>query len=568
MSWRRWHDWVVATLLGASALFLVVSAQRSQGIVRDEVVYMNHGTQYARWWLDGDASQKSITEHFGGKSKTENNREHPPLMKTLFGFSEMLFHDQLGVAESVTASRLPNAVFNALLVMMVFLFVRSVWGRAEGVVAALLVLFLPRAFFHAGIAAFDAPIVTTWFATVYAYHRASASVWNRWVPVVGVCFGLALATKHNAILLPVALGVHAGFAQVRHLVREDWSAGVWRPLRRAFVAGRPLVFASMVVLGPLVLIALWPWLWFDTFAHVNDWIGFHLHHVHYNFEYLGDNWNAPRFPWHVAIVTTLLTVPVATLAAGVFGAGTLFRRAVTGVAADAARAPALLLFLSAGVSMGPFLLGTTPIFGAEKHWAPAIVTICIFAGVGVVAAARLAIDRLVSTGLLAAARRASATGAATFAIASWVVFAAAVETVDAHPYALSHYNALAGGAPGGADLGMNRQFWGYSARGVLPYLNEHTSGEVKVYTHDASPAWGKYKELGLVRPGVNDSGSEYRGGIAKSDYAIVVHELHFNRHDYLIWDAYGTVQPVFVLTTDGVPIVSVYENPKRAKVPK
>ena len=217
--------------------------------------------------------------------------------------------------------------------------------------------------------------------------------------------------------------------------------------------------------------------------------------------------------------------------------------------------------------MGPFLLGTTPIFGAEKHWAPAIVTICIFAGIGVVAAAQLAIDRLVTTGLLDAARRASATGAATFAIASCAVFAAAVETLDAHPYALSHYNALAGGAPGGADLGMNRQFWGYAARGVLPYLNENTAGTVKVYTHDASPAWGKYKELGLVRPGVNDSGSEYSGGVAKSDYAIVVHELHFNRHDYLIWSAYGTVQPVFVLTTDGVPIVSVYARPKRANGP-
>jgi len=40
----------------------------------------------------------------------------------------------------------------------------------------------------------------------------------------------------------------------------------------------------------------------------------------------------------------------------------------------------------------------------------------------------------------------------------------------------------------------------------------------------------------------------------------VIHERHFNRHDYLIWRSYGTVQPVFVLRTAGVPIVSVYRR--------
>ena len=56
-----------------------------------------------------------------------------------------------------------------------------------------------------------------------------------------------------------------------------------------------------------------------------DWLTFHLKHVHYNFEYLGANWNAPRFPWHVALVTTLFTVPVATLAAAALGTGRLAR---------------------------------------------------------------------------------------------------------------------------------------------------------------------------------------------------------------------------------------------------
>jgi hypothetical protein len=137
------------------------------------------------------------------------------------------------------------------------------------------------------------------------------------------------------------------------------------------------------------------------------------------------------------------------------------------------------------------------------------------------------------------------------------VLACGTETVAAQPYALTWYNALAGEAPGGADLGMNRQFWGVSARGVLPFLSYQFP--TKTYWHDASPAAGWYQRLGMIR-GFPHSGQE-EAGIEASNLAIVVHEKHFNRHDYLIWKSYDTVRPVLVLRTEGVPIVSVYKRP-------
>jgi hypothetical protein len=145
-----------------------------------------------------------------------------------------------------------------------------------------------------------------------------------------------------------------------------------------------------------------------------------------------------------------------------------------------------------------------------------------------------------------------------------VVIAGLAELGVAEPYALTWYNALAGGAPGGADLGMNRQFWGVAARGVLPELAAEAapSGPTYIYTHDAAPAWGLYRRRGLVPDTLLDAGWE-QAGIDRSQLAIVIHERHFNRHDYLIWRAYGTVQPSFVLRSDGVPIVSVYRRPAR-----
>lgn len=620
---RRILRLAVATLLVAATSAWVLSAQREVGVARDETVYMHHGSRYADWWIrlargqDDMTTASVITSHFGGRGATDGNREHPPLMKTLFGLSERLFHQKLGVLDRISAYRLPSAIANGVLVGLIFLFAGALWGQAAGLLAALFMLLLPRAFFHAGLATFDGAVVTVWVTVLLAYWHALSS--RRGWLWLGVAYGLALATKHNAWFLPAVIAPHylwvslvrgralpaasaaedgsepaaasaagaADPASVRARLRT-WTRWIWR----GALATRPLVLVSLFVLGPLVFIALWPWLWFDTAAHLGAWVKFHLQHVHYNFEYLGVNRNAAPYPWHVPVVTTLLVVPVVTtlsaLGAGILmiaarkwpwinqacpalcGAasstsgtspGTSSGAASKTASGEHARAPMLLLLLSAAVAMGPFLIGRAPIFGAEKHWAPAMPTLCILAALGVIALGQLAVHALVTAGWLAAPRARVARGAVVSLLALTALAAAAAETVRAQPYALSHYNALAGGAPGGADLGMNRQFWGYAARGVLPYINQlapRVGLRTKpVYTHDASPAWSLYRSEGLLAANLPDAGHE-RQGVTRSAIALVIHERHFNRHSYMIWDVYGTVRPAYVLTFQGVPLVSVY----------
>src|SRR5262245_39770546 len=92
--WRAgwWVRPAIALGLWLVTFIAVVVAQKDVGIARDETVYMGHGSKYARWWVDaisgksGTISEKGITAAFGGKGMTDNNREHPPLMKTAFGF--------------------------------------------------------------------------------------------------------------------------------------------------------------------------------------------------------------------------------------------------------------------------------------------------------------------------------------------------------------------------------------------------------------------------------------------------------------------------------------------------
>ena len=178
----------------------------------------------------------------------------------------------------------------------------------------------PHYFFHAQISCFDAPIAVMALLVALSYWKSLRS--PRWGILCGVFYGLALATKHNAWLIPCFLLVHYLWMRRADVLRL-------RPPRV------PLAFVSMATLGPIVLFALWPWLWHAPVARTREWLQRHVEHEHYNFEYLGQNWNLPPPPkqagrWLLRatfpFVSTAFTVPVTTLALAAAGAVLLVRR--------------------------------------------------------------------------------------------------------------------------------------------------------------------------------------------------------------------------------------------------
>ncbi|MEZ4405005.1 MAG: hypothetical protein R3A52_00745 [Polyangiales bacterium] len=144
------------------------------------------------------------------------------------------------------------------------------------------------------------------------------------------------------------------------------------------------------------------------------------------------------------------------------------------------------------------------------------------------------------------------------ALGSLMILPAALQTAHSHPFGLSNYTPVAGGAPGAADLGLNRQFWGFTTGSVVPWFNEHLRPQARVYIHDTAPdAWAMLQRDGRLRDDIHDTWS-----ISDADAAIVHHELHMNEVDYQIWVAYQSPAVAWVLRYDGVPIVSVYRNPR------
>ena len=553
--------WIVFVV----ALAAYIAGGKTQGNTRDEGYYFDAAELYWSWYGDlventlHGAPQRSFTRAAVDRGFGYNH-EHPALMKALFGLSWRVFHQchcpeqpgrhpigygkkhrTLGLLDEEAAMRLPTDVVSAFMAMLVFLMGAAAWSRAAGLVAATLTLGAPRLFFDAQLAAFDAPIAAMWVAVVYAYWRALDE--RRWGWRTGVLFGLALATKHNAFFLPAILLPHFAFVA--------WQRKKLPPLR-------PFIY--MGTLGVAVYLACWPWLWFDTVNRFRDYVAFHVHHVYYNMEYFHQNYNKPPFPLSFPYVMEALTLPVTTVVLGLTGALLLLRDwwhergaapAATGKDPTAivdTRATGLLVFVNALFPMAILTVTRAPIFGATKHFHATIPYLALLAGYAVYAI----------SAPLAQNRRWLAP-----AFAVLVCLPALSETWRAHPYALTHYNLLAGGPAGGADLGMNRQFWGYATRGILPWIDAHARPGAPVYWHDTNQdQLNMHVREGRLRPDIGNTGLE-EPGVKASDLATVIHEKHFNKYEYWIWDFYGTARPSLVLDDEGVPIVTVYERPRK-----
>jgi hypothetical protein len=383
--------------------------------------------------------------------------------------------------------------------------------------------------------------------------------------MAGPIWGLALATKLNAFFIPATL---LAFWAIRYAgelgARGDGNGGKGRLV----LPGLPIAFFSMIVIGPLVLIALWPWLWYDTVTRFGGYLGFHQHHPYYNIEYFGYTYFEPPFPISYPFVMTLITVPFVTAVLALVGMGdrllASLRRALPGIgplpSETLARERSLKgihLFLAINLLVPILIIAwpSTPIFGGTKHWMPAWPYLAIFAGYGFRAAAG-GIVRLMERAPAAMRPAGAGRHVAAAALGALLLVPAAQQTQASHPFGLSHYTMLAGETPGAADLGMCRQFWGFTTGSALDWLNANVPPRGRVFFHDT--AWDSfqmYKRDGTLRGDIM-----WFGQVEGADVSMVHWEQHMSGYEYAIWSSYGRVSPAEVVTHQGVPILPLYKS--------
>lgn len=578
----------------AIAIFYAIVLLRSThdlGYARDEGFYFQAAQAYGKWFDQLLSNWRAATDLKAVDAAWAANNEHPGLIKSLFALSHLFLHKKFHLfSMEGTSFRFPGIALASAGVALVYVWGAQARSRLAGLVAAALLAAMPRFFYHAHLACFDAPIVTMWMLCAYCYWRAIRTSGALWPVLCGIAFGLALDTKHNAWFLPFAFAAHAALVHIRSRFLHAGAPSSAPPEnsegKRALIT-----LGCMALLGPIVLYALWPWLWRDPIGRFRNYALFHLHHDYYNMEFLGRNYWIPPMPRSYAWLMTAATVPIVTLALGIAGlcararasfvpplvraARLLQKKAwkkgaesppphAASRAGDAAASTDLLWFLGIAVAYAPWISSNTPIFGGTKHWMTAYPFLALFAGAGfcgVVAAARSALARASKAYKAYKARRALVHVARArwlpASLAACVLAAPIIETARSHPWGLSSYSPLVGGAAGAATLGLNRTFWGYTTGAVADYLNREVKKGGTVYIHDtAGQAWDMLVRDERLRRDIRASWT-----IAGADFGLYHHELHMQGQEYQNWVAFGTTAPAYIGGLDGVPVILVYRRP-------
>jgi 4-amino-4-deoxy-L-arabinose transferase-like glycosyltransferase len=540
----------IALAWAALTLLIAGLTAPAQGIGRDEGIYLAAAESYANFWGELATSPARALE--SRDRIFALNHEHPPLAKELFGATHALLRNALGWTSHLEGFRFGAFLFAALLSFLLALAGHDLAGKGGALLAPALFWAVPRHFYHAHPAALDMPITALWLATVLAYRESerpgnTLARSRLFAVATGLAFGAALAVKHNAWFLPPVLMAHA-------LLARPPASGA----RRGPV---PLAFVAMALLGPLVFVASWPWLWQDTFSRAQGYLLFHLHHENYSWNYLGHLLREPPFPIEYPFVVTALTVPAAIVFvyAGGFlhGLARLFRalrpRGTEGLAGPASAADELLLALNAFFPIGLIAWPTVPHFGGVKHWLPAMPFLAL-----------LGARALIVAGQVLSPRR-SALLAGSLALLALAPGVWAVGHV--HPYGTAAYNELAGGAPGAASLGMQRQFWGDDVVGLLKEINLHAVPGARV--------WWQETSMGAVRAWQRDGAVRgdlrWAEGPEDADLSIWQYHQEFRDKEFRTWSAFAEAsrprsparlpRPVAGLYLDEVPLAVVYARP-------
>jgi len=211
---RTWRDVLVPG--GVIALLLILGLQLVLSIRQESQTWdeANHIFAGYRSWTHAD---------FG------LNPEHPPMVKLLATlplfssplktpelqdryFKEEAFIDGKDFlygndAEKILwRTRLAAGTITILLGLLVFLATREFFGTGAAFIALSLLAFDPNLLAHGALVTTDSALSCFMFASVYAFYRyvKVPTIWR--MAVVGLAFGLALASKHTGFLvLPILL---------------------------------------------------------------------------------------------------------------------------------------------------------------------------------------------------------------------------------------------------------------------------------------------------------------------------------------------------------------------------
>lgn len=510
----------------------VVLTQNKVGYAWDESYYIEPSAKAADWLTEvlrghKPFSREKIDEYWKERS------EHPSVQKILSGVALRTFRDPKAHLE---AARLPIAILFGITLTLIYLVGRRAFGPMSGLIAAVLYATLPRVFGHAHFATLETPLLFMIMLVVFCYLRGLDSLF--WAVMTGISFGLLLATKINGFFLPIPLII-------------------WGQLyaRRKYMNN---LFA-MLFLGPIVMVAVWPWLWHDTAARLLEYLHFHAIHQKTAVWFMGEKWGYDaahaNAPWFYPSVMLAITTPIVALALMAVG---MVRTAI-----QPQRRPYGAFFLICALVMWAVASAPgTPKYDGERLFLPVFPFLALLGGSGFVSLMRRIEGVLGRFGARDPRRREWFTHKVAFAFVLMLLLDGGGAIWRYYPFMLSYYNPLVGGLKG-ASRDFEAIYWGEALNDdMIRFLNSLPAGsKIKVLAMNEQ----NFKDLQAW--GILDTKLRFDGD-PPYDYHILQNRRGlFKRPERALADTRifpkiyeVTADPVDAKPGKGVPLLAIYKT--------
>ena len=246
--------WMIPTGLFLGVLLLTCATLEDYGIAWDEPPYFHAADLHMAWIIDfgtnidkGNIKQSLSDENIKAAWRwNPYHVPHPPFSRIVSGVTKTVVS---GWLDKVTGYRLAPALFFAVLITVMFLWMRQLFGVATGLFSAVALVTIPNIFGFAHIAVTDLPLACMWFLTAFCFWKGLQD-W-RWSVACGLVWGLGLATKFPAVLIPIPLILWAHV-----FYRNRYANNV----------------LAMLFLGPFIMIAMQPYLWHQSGLRILEFL--------------------------------------------------------------------------------------------------------------------------------------------------------------------------------------------------------------------------------------------------------------------------------------------------------
>jgi hypothetical protein len=176
-------------------------------------------------------------------------QDRPYRMQAVLGGREFIFKNDAD--NLVFKAQMAAAIFSLLLLVIAFLTAREMFGTTAGFVALGLLVFDPTLLAHGALVTTDAIQACFLLASIYAFYRYAKAPSIGRLALTGLAVGLALVSKHSAVLVFPMLIILALFEVFRRAsTTED---GV-----RVSLGQRAVRYAAvLVIIGLVSVTILW-----------------------------------------------------------------------------------------------------------------------------------------------------------------------------------------------------------------------------------------------------------------------------------------------------------------------